>query len=550
MAELSQLEPDIVAIFQNWLRLRRKLLETVGGEQREKTKKKADLVDKALAELSKSTARLGVAQENAKRSRRPLDHKKFLDQLIDELEEKYIELLDGTRAHTANVDNYLKRLTTALDDDLNTQFYYPAFRNIRQISTSWDVQFGQTETTSILANNRQFAKVSPSATIEFDLPKRDILLNEALNGGLALVRDFGALLDNPTFLAGSKLNAGGSTASPAAGTTGGFGVVRNVVPGLSTSTTEQILSQNANGGFQFGSALEGLIPDPAIYKFETGTGFEIRPVIQPDGPAVVFHLNYLYTTNVREPVRPDEKHLGRVKQHFIDTDVQLSNFELREVSRYIVALKASRTAQGVQFLQDLPGIGVLWRPPPSDESSLQQNIILAQATIFPTLFDLMGMRWAPAVADLDPLRLSNSEFTVRSRRRFLQNRVYDDASAYVDEFLRIPEALRRPDLYRSQESIPRLHPNGYNGPGLDYQDSQMREGYQPGRANPQQPFIPNRSSEGTIIRPLRRDLRPRDDGRRRQPEIIEVPPPNVHPASSRRTNSRAGSRSFTNFSRR
>jgi len=34
--------------------------------------------------------------------------------------------------------------------------------------------------------------------------------------------------------------------------------------------------------------LTALVPDSAIYKFETGTGFEIRPVIQPErsGPAV------------------------------------------------------------------------------------------------------------------------------------------------------------------------------------------------------------------------------------------------------------------------
>ena len=56
--------------------------------------------------------------------------------LIDDMEDKYIELLEGTRAHTANIDGYIKRLITALDDDLNTQFYFPAFRQIRCASTS------------------------------------------------------------------------------------------------------------------------------------------------------------------------------------------------------------------------------------------------------------------------------------------------------------------------------------------------------------------------------------------------------------------------------
>src|SRR5262249_42970769 len=156
---------------------------------------------------------------------------------------------------------------------------------------------------------------------------------------------------------------------------------RNVVPGLSRSDDEKLFSQQGAGGTQFGSAMEALIPDPAVYKFETGTGFEIRPVIQPDGQAVVFHFNYMYTTNVREPVRADEKHLGRVKRHFIDTDVQLGNYELREVSRYQVALKASRTSRGVPLFEDIPIVGILFRPLPSQESSLQENIVLAQGTV-------------------------------------------------------------------------------------------------------------------------------------------------------------------------
>jgi hypothetical protein len=318
-----------------------------------------------------------------------------------------------------------------------------------------------------------------------------------------MVNDFGALVNDPSFLALAALGSGQSPASQMGGASGGLGSVRSVLPGTDSATAEKILSQSGPGQAKLGAALEALIPDPAIYKFETGTGFEIRPVIQPDGQAVVFHLNYMYTTNVREPVRADEKHLGRVKQHYIDTDVQLSNYELREVSRYMVALKASRTARGVPLLEDVPIAGVLFRPLPQQESALQENVILAQATIYPTLFDLMGLRWAPAVADLDPLRLSNEEFVVRNRHRALQNRVYDYASSQVDEFLRIPEANRRPDLYRTQETIPALHPNGYQGPGLDLRDSQMQEGYQPQRAYPQQQFIPGESAEGSPLLPRR-----------------------------------------------
>ncbi|NQU24301.1 MAG: hypothetical protein HQ567_23715 [Candidatus Nealsonbacteria bacterium] len=502
-------EPSVDAeqVYQRWVAFRDKLKAMLDDIEDEALKAKAEVFvrdgESGFRQLLPLALDLTLARSKATESRRPLDHKKFLDMLIDEMEEKHIELLEGTRAHTANIDNYIKRLATALESDLNTQFYGPSFRGVREASRSWDVNLAAIETTGILANNRAFAKVSPQATMEFDLPKRAPLMNEAVGGALAMMKDVGALANDPSFLAMASLNAGQPTSSLAAGAGGGYGSVRNVLPGLSTSTGEELLSQNGPGQAKFGSAMEALIPDPAIYKYETGTGYEIRPVIQPDGQAVVFQFKYMYTTNVREPVRADEKHLGRVKRHFIDTDVQLSNYELREVSRYQVALKTSRTSRGVPLLEDIPIAGVLFHPLPQQESSLQENLILAQATIYPTLFDLMGLRWATAVADLDPLRMSNQEFIVRNRRRVLQNRVYDYSTGKVDEFLRIPEADRRADLYRSQESIPAVHPNGYRGPGLDYRDSRMQEGYQPRRTQPQQQFIPGQSKEGSRLLPGR-----------------------------------------------
>ncbi|MCC9600417.1 hypothetical protein LOC67_07580 [Stieleria sp. JC731] len=454
-------------------------------------------VDAQFDTLLEVDVRANFKIQEANDARRPLDHKRFLDMLIDDLEEKYIELLEGTRAHTANIDNYLKRLTTALDDDFNTQFYYPTFRNIREGGQYKDVEFGQTETTNVLANNRAFAKVSPSATMEFDLPKRDILIREGLDSALAIYNDVGALVNDPNLLALAASQSGLPTSQV---TSGASGTVRDVLPGLSSDTQADLLAQDSGTRPRYESNVEKLIPDPAIYKFETGTGYEIRPVIEPDGQSVVFDFNYMYTTNVREPVRADEKHLGRVKRHFVDTDVQLSNFELREVSRYTVALKAERTARGVPLLEDIPVVGALWRPVPQRESSLQQNIIMAQATIFPTLFDLMGLRWAPAVADIDPLNLSNREFIVRGRHHVLENRVYDVSSSRVDEFLRFPESQKRADLYRSQSTVPSVHPNGYQGPGLDFRSSELKGGWDVNRAYPESQYVPDANNEGAFER--------------------------------------------------
>lgn len=525
-----------------WGQFRNALVSIYGGTSSTgtrwttETRAAVSATDQALGTWVSAFSELDAARAIAQDARRPLDHKKFLDMLIDDLEDKYIELLEGTRAHTANIDNYLKRLTTSLDDDFNTQFYNPVFRLVREASQFKRVEFGQTETTGVLANNRQFAKVSPSATMEFDLPKRDILVAEGIDSALAIYNDVGALIGDPNLLALAKMQSGSPTSGSFGGALGGRAAISNVLPGLASDTSQQLLAQNAGSGPEFESNVEKLIPDPAVYKFETGTGYEIRPVIAPDGQAVVFDFHYLYTTQIREPVRADEKHLGRVKQHLIDTDVQLSNFELREISRYVVALKAERTANGVPLLEDIPVVGALWRPLPNREKSLQQNIIMAQATIFPTLFDLMGLRWAPAVADLDPLRLSNREYLVRGRHQFLENRIYDYSSSRVDEFLRIPEDSRRADLYRSQESIPSVHPNGYRGQGLDYENSQMREGYSPEEAYQVPGFIPSRSPEGAVYLPHRQQslyqTMPRGSSAVEEVRPIDLAPPSQRPGIS------------------
>jgi len=490
--------PNITAAIQKWNWLSDRIAGSViAPDVTERFQKHKAKIDASFAKLIETKIASDLADQSKEAKRRPLDHKKFLDMLIDDVEDKFIELMEGTRAHTANIDNYLSRLGQALEDDFNTQFYFPAFKGIREASRFWDVNLGQIETTTILTNNRMLAKVSPQATMEFDLPKRDILIQEAFQSAQAAYDDYGALLGDPTFLALTKMYRGQPT-SAMFGSEALTPVTRNVLPGLPSSTDERLVAQNRAVAPDFPSALESLIPDPAIYKFETGTGYEIRPVIQPDGQAVVFHFNYMYTTNVREPVRADEKHLGRVKRHFIDTDVQTGNYEMREVSKYQVALKASRTSRGVPLLEDIPGAGILFRPLPSQESSIQENIILAQSVIFPTLFDLMGLRWAPAVADLDSLRLQEADFVTRSRQRGLRERVFDYSSQQVDDFLRIPQSERRPDVYRSQETTPYVHPNGYAGPGLGLKDGVLREGYAPEMTRPQSRYAPGANPEGAI----------------------------------------------------
>lgn len=368
--------------------------------------------------LEVATTRLRTLQRETETQATKITSRQLLEQFMDEQEEKSVELMEALRSHSSNVDNYLKRLAIVVEDDVNAQFYEPAFQRIRRVSRTWDVTLGQIETTTILTNNRTLAKVSPAASFEFDLPKRQILITEAMQGAKALADEYGNLLKDPTFTSGSELLRS-RTAQGIAGSNGAY----TAIPGLDTTP-------------EFGTELEKLIEPPAVYKFETGTGFEIRPVIQPDGNSVMYTFDYEYATNVREPVRADEKHLGRIKRHFVHTEVQTSSYELREISRYTVALKAARTDRGVPLFEDIPILGYAFRPLPSDESSLQTNIILGGSTVYPTVFDLMGLRWSPYVDYDGRSALSKSKRQTIDRRNSVRDRLLLKVRQDVNEKIR------------------------------------------------------------------------------------------------------------------
>ncbi|MFO0939722.1 MAG: hypothetical protein U0930_03035 [Pirellulales bacterium] len=464
----------------------------------------------AIREMIVGQIALKATQDFLDQNRLSLPQLKLLDHLIDEHEEKSMNLLEGTRSHISAIDNFLKRMTYALEDDFQIQFYDPALVCMRAASRQRRVTFSQVERTTVLGNNRSLLKVLPQATMEFDLPNRKLRVTEAMQGAKALVDDYGALLNDPTFLAAFQMMGGGAPAES----------VRKVLPGLPSDSSQKYHALPASqSGDRLGASLQGLVPDPEIYQIETGTGFEVRPVIQPDGDSMVYDLNYLYHTEMREPVRADEKHLGRIKRHLLHTQVQTSSFELREVGRYQVALKVSRTSKGVPMLENAPVVGALFRPAPSTESSIQQNILLAKSVIYPTLYDLMGLSWAQHVAELNYDSIRNAGHVSRGRQEMIRSHVFDESSRNVDDFLQIKDDApnHRPDLYREYTMPSPYHPNGYVYPKVrDEQDPTRRgfrvpenrpEAYRAGSENgvPAQEFdnrfrlpVPQDSSSGMI----------------------------------------------------
>ncbi|MCA9062280.1 MAG: hypothetical protein KDA96_04455 [Planctomycetaceae bacterium] len=403
-------------------------------------------------------------------ARRRLYAKRALLQLYDQKDGELVDLLEATRSQAAATDAFIKRIAIALEDDLASQFYEPAFQRIRRASTTWDVTLGQIETTTVLTNNRTMAKVSPAATFEFDLPHRDLLFTEALSGAKALTQEYGNLMNEASFLAAAR----GLGPQPAGG------LVNPLSP------QRQIPSLTGDGTQRLGAQLEALIPDPAIYKFETGTGFEITPVIQPDGQSIVYDFNYMYTTQVREPVRADEKHLGRIKRHYVHTDVQTGTYELREVSRYTIALKAARTDRGVPLFEDIPLLGAVFQPLPSDESALQQNIILASSTVYPSVIDLIGLKLNPSVEGLSSSQLLARHQKAKDTLHRLEQTMQYNAESVLDQHL----------MWATQPPIPASPVPLHEGPAPVIPSS-YRPAAPPSRTSPPQSSAGRASLQNT-----------------------------------------------------
>jgi hypothetical protein len=339
-----------------------------------------------IAELELSNLRLerSLAQHSAATHPQHFDAA-LVDQFIDEQEALVVDLRDTLRSAVAGVDSQLKQMAIAFEEDIQAQFYKPAFTEIRRAAENWQVSLGQIETTTVITNDRTIAKVSPGQTTQLDLPKRQTLIGETANVVTALT---------------------GETRSVAAR----FG--SQSVGGPAGSA----VADAANVTQPPGASLEKLIPRPDVYTFEAGNQFEITPIIQPDGESIAYEFIYTYANDVSEGGDPGDPGFSRIKRHFVKTEVQSASYELREISRFRIALNARRQGRGVTLLSDLPLVGFLTRPLPSLGYSHQENIILADCVVYPTIFNLIGNDWLHPIEESTPADLLTEERKLLARR--------------------------------------------------------------------------------------------------------------------------------------
>jgi len=251
-------------------------------------------------------------------------------------------------ARVAAADGMLDVFTKAFEDDVDREYVQPMLRDLRVKLKSTGIGFGTIQRTSVLATNRLVARVDPRATAELAVGQETNLLQ-----GLQQI---------------SQLTLAGQSA-------GGLGILKT----LQAQSNEKDTAE--------------------IYGITSGSAFQVTPIFDPTGQALRFRFDFVDTTLVREPKGTTNPRLPRVERHTVNTEVQLANLEIREVSRFESDSKIGLPTTykgGLPILRDIPGI----RPVPfigwfvrrkGSNAIAQRSLIFAQTTMSPTIGDILDL---------------------------------------------------------------------------------------------------------------------------------------------------------------
>lgn len=255
---------------------------------------------------------------------------------------------EQNHAKTAKVNEGLITLIRAFDDDVRIHFVNPGIKDLEDDLRKMKLAVGIFQRTSILASNRLVAKVDTQATASMEMGKDQGFLADSLQ----LARLFTA---NPAPSFGGSLEALG-------------GIKEDRKPAT-------------------------------IYGINSGGVFQVTPVFDPTGQALRFRFDYVMANQVREPNGTVDPQLPRIERHSVNTEVRLSNYEIRNVSKFNTNGQLglpTRKAGGLPIFKDLypfseiPLIGWFTRRE-GRSASIQQSVILTQTSMYPTVQDIIEL---------------------------------------------------------------------------------------------------------------------------------------------------------------
>jgi len=273
----------------------------------------------------------------------------ILREILDQVYEQYVG--DNPYRQVAKGDELLKELNKAMEDELDTHFVQPMLQRLRQRLLGTGVSVGALQRTSMLVTNRKRSRIEPLASAQLRMGEDVSLLPE-----LQLLDDIYQIAQQ--------------------------GNVRDVLDVL--------------------AKLEGEDDTTEVYGVTSGNRFVVTPVFDPTGQAYRFTFDHLYTNRIRDPDGTTSQgtlNLPRTERLSLNTDVQLSNFEIREVARFEsnARLGIAPSESGgipvlrhVPLLRELPLIG--WFKRRTGKAAIvQQTVIFAQTTMYPTIDEIVPL---------------------------------------------------------------------------------------------------------------------------------------------------------------
>ena len=285
----------------------------------------------------------------------------------------------------AAADDMIKRLIITVEDDLDYFFVQPELEAIRKEAVRPGVEFGSIQREGLLVTNRRVGRVDPRANADPELSGGTDFLAEASQLGQLYDR-FRQEQGADKIVSSGATAAGGlaSLLGSPFGTASGIGAVASLVGDMLTT------------------------PQPVgeIYSINSGNLFKITPIFDPSGQALRFQFDYTGVIDVREPDGTTNPSIPRVERHTVDDDVQLTNLELREVSRFesnnALGTPERRTGglpllKELPILKDIPIIGYYTRTA-KKAAVRQESLIFAQTSMYPTVSDIVNL-----LVDIPPL---------------------------------------------------------------------------------------------------------------------------------------------------
>jgi len=261
--------------------------------------------------------------------------------------------LRTANARVAAADQMLKEIIISMEDDFDRHFVQQTLAHLRKLLTDRaGIGVGIIQRTSVLATNRLLARVDPRASAQLSVGQETDLLQATQQ--LAQIY-------------------------------------------LSTQTA------GALGALKSLNALPRE-PEGELYGLTTGNVFQVTPIFDPSGQALRFKFDFVGSSQVREPDGTVNPQLPRIERHTVNTEVQISNMELREVSRFESNGRLgipTKYSGGLPIIKDLPKVRpylplVGWFVRRSGKAAVtQQSLIFGQTTLYPTIGDIVDLLTTP-----------------------------------------------------------------------------------------------------------------------------------------------------------